>query len=135
MVNPIVQVGNMLPQEITAANAAADGSGSIVLALTAGKNGSKVYGVTFRNSRPTEAASSAMLCKVFLSNTVGTGFKIIGEVALPSVTRSGTQVGAAATISFTPNLDLLEGQCIGVTKSIHVGTQDNVSVVVLAGDI
>lgn len=126
--------GNMIPVSIAAANTASDGSGSLVTLVTAGTNGTRVDGVTFRNGQATAAASSAMVVRVFLSDAAGANFKCIGEAALPAATRSTTVIGTTVTITFSQPIIMKSGQIMSVAQSVYAGAQDLNSVIAYGGD-
>ncbi len=133
--NPLfVLTPNSLPVGLTAANLASDGSGVITTLVTAGASGTRVDAVTFRNAQATQAASSAMLGKVFISDASGLNYRLVGEVLIAAVTRSATVIGATSTITFSPALVLRTGQLLGVTKSISASAADDTTVVALSGD-
>ena len=125
---------NSLPVTLTAANTASDGSGVITTLVTAGSDGTRVDQVVFRNAQLTQAASSAMLGKIFLSDAAGSNFRIIGEVLIPATTRSATALGATATFTFTPALQMRSGQLLGVTISVRAGAQDDTTVIAYGGN-
>lgn len=127
-------VPNSLPITLTAANLASDGSGTIPTLLTAGTFGTRVDQVVFRNAQLTQALSSNMIGKVFLSDASGLNWKLIGEVLLPATTRSATVIGATGTITFSPALTLKSGQLLGATISVRAGAQDDTSVLAYGGD-
>jgi hypothetical protein len=126
--------GNFTPARITAANTAADGSGSLVTVVTAVTDGTRVDGVRFRNSQATAAASSAMVHRVFLSDTSGANFRIIGEVATAAATRSTTAIGATSIITFDQPVIMRSGQIMAVAQSVYAGAQDQFDAVAYAGD-
>lgn len=126
--------GNSIPAFSAAANTASDGSGSLVTLVTAGADGTRIDAVTFRNAQLTQAASSAMLCKLFLSDANGANFQIIGEALLAATTRSATVAGATNTITFTPALIMRSGQVLSFTQSVYAGAQDRVAAIAFGGD-
>jgi hypothetical protein len=129
-----VRQGNVQPARISAANTAADGSGALVTMVTAGVDGARVDGVRFRNSQATAAASSAMVQRIFLSNTAGTNFRLIGEVATGAATRSNTVVGATSIFTFDQPIIMLPGQVMSVAQSVYAGVQDQFDATPYAGD-
>lgn len=134
MVQPIPAIPNSIPESIAAANTASDGSGALVQFFTAGKEGSRVDAVVFRNEQAVQAASSDMLAKVFVTDTAGTNPKLIGEIAIPATTRNATTLGAKGVIIFTPALTLLQGQVLKACISVYAGVQDKTSVIAFGGD-
>jgi hypothetical protein len=126
--------GNFTPAAIAAANTASDGSGTLVTLVTAALNGSRVDGVRFRNAQITAAASSAMVHRIFLSDTGGTNFKLIGEVVTAAATRSTTVVGATSVFTFDNPIIMKSGQLISVCQSVYAGAQDLVHALAYASD-
>jgi hypothetical protein len=126
--------GNIAVARISAANTTSDGSGSLVTVLTAGANGSRVDGIRFRNSQVSLAASSSMVHRIFLSDTAGTNFRIIGEVATAAATRSAIAVGATSIFTFDQPIIMKPGQVMSVCQSVYVGVQDQFDVTAYAGD-
>jgi len=126
--------GNFTPARIAAANTASDGSGTLVTLVTAGANGTRVDGVRFRNAQVTLAASTAMVHRIFLSNTSGTNFRLIGEIATPAATRSASVIGATSIFTFDQPIIMQSGQIISVCQSAYAGAQDQVDAVAYAGD-
>lgn len=126
--------GNFTPARIAAANTASDGSGALVTVVTAGANGSRVDGVRFRNSQVTAAASSAMVHRIFLSDTAGANYRLIGEVATATATRSTTAVGATSIFTFDQPIIMESGQIMAVCQSVYAGVADQFDAVAYAGD-
>jgi hypothetical protein len=126
--------GNFTPARIAAANTASDGSGTLVTLVTAGANGTRVDGVRFRNAQVTLAASTAMVHRIFLSNTSGTNFRLIGEIATPAATRTASVIGATSIFTFDQPIIMQSGQIISVCQSAYAGAQDQVDAVAYAGD-
>lgn len=126
--------GNMLPVIIAAANTASDGSGTLVTALTAGANGSRVDGFKVTNGQATAAGSSAMVVRAFVTDAAGANPRLVGEVALVAATRSVSAIGATNTLIFSPALILETGQQLKVAQSVYAGVQDLNSVIVYGGD-
>ena len=120
--------------EITAANTARDGSGTLVTLFTAGANGSRVESITFTSAQATAALSSAMVGRVFLTDTAGANPRLINEIVLTAVTASATVVGATNTILFSNGLIIPSGCLIKVAQSVYAGVQDKVHVVAKGGN-
>lgn len=129
-----IKQGNSIPARINAANTASDGSGTLVTLITAPTDGTRVDGVRFRNSQLTAAASSAMVHRVFLSDATGANFRLIGEVATPTATRSATVIGATSIITFDQPIIMRSGQVMSVCQSVYAGAQDQFDVLEFAGD-
>jgi hypothetical protein len=127
-------VGNFTPARISAANTASDGSGTLVTLVTAGANGSRVDGVRFRNAQLTLAASSNMVHRIFLTNTLGTTPRLIGEVATPAATRSASAIGATSIFTFDQPIIMQSGQILSVCQSVYASAADQTDAVAYAGN-
>jgi hypothetical protein len=119
---------------ITAANTTSDGSGSLTTVFTAGANGSRLDFLTITNSQATAALSSAMVIKVYLTNTSGTTPRMLQEVTLPAATRTTAVVGSTTTISFSNGLIIPAGTLVQMSQSVYAGVQDQNDVVARGGD-
>jgi len=117
-----------------AQNTASDGSGTLITAFTAGTNGSLLESITFRNSQVSPALSSAMVGRVYVTDTAGANPRLLEEVAIAAATRSASVVGASSVINFLNGLPLASGQIVKVTTSVYAGVQDLVHVVSKGGD-
>lgn len=126
--------GNFTPARIAAANTASDGSGALVTVVTAGTDGSRVDGVRFRNSQASAALSSAMVFRIFLSDTGGANYRLVGEVAVTAATRSVTAIGATAIFTFDQPIIMQSGQIMAVCQSVYAGVQDQNDAVAYAGN-
>jgi hypothetical protein len=126
--------GNFTPGRIAAANTASDGSGALVTTVTAGSNGTRVDGVRFRNSQTTAAASSAMVHRIFLSDTGGANFKLIGEVVTATATRSTTVIGATSIYTFDQPIIMKSGSLMSVCQSVYASAADQFDACAFAGD-
>jgi hypothetical protein len=129
-----VKRGDTILARIAAANTASDGSGTLVSMVTAGVDGTRVDGVRFRNSQATNAASSAMVHRIFLSDTLGAGFRLIGEIATGAATRSATAIGATSIFTFDQPVIMQSGQVMSVCQSVYAGVQDQFDATPYAGD-
>lgn len=133
--NPIfIRQGNLLPARIAAANTASDGSGTLVTLVTAGADGTRVDGVRFRNSQASNAASTAMVHRVFLTDTTGSNPRLIAETTTAAATRSNTVIGATSIITFDQPIIMLSGQIMSVCQSAYAGVQDQFDAIAYAGD-
>ena len=119
---------------IDAANTARNGSGTLVTLFTAGANNSRVDFVQFISAQATPAANSAMVCRVFVTDTAGANPVLLSEVTLSSVTASNTAVGASNTVFYSNGLLLSAGQQLKVSKSVHAGPEDTLQVVARGGN-
>jgi hypothetical protein len=127
--------GNILPARITGSNIASDGSGTLFPVVTAVADGTRVDGIRFRNSQLTAAASSAMVHRIFLSNTSGSSYRLIGEIATAAATRSTTVIGATSIFTFDQPIIMLSGQVMAVCQSVFGGSsQDLFDACAFAGD-
>lgn len=126
--------GNFLPERISAANTASDGSGSLVTLVTAAADGTRVEGVRFKNSQATAAASSANLFKIFLSDTSGANFRNVGEVIQAAATRSATVAGATSIYTFDQPIIMRSGQILSVCQHVYAGAQDLTDALAFAND-
>jgi hypothetical protein len=126
--------GNYLPGRIAAANTASDGSGALVTIVTAGANGARVDGVRFINSQATAAAAAAKVFRIFLSDTGGTNFRLIGEVIAAAVTRSTTVAGQTAIYTFDQAIIMQSGQIMSVCQSVYTTAADQTDAVAFAAN-
>ena len=107
-----------------AANTASDGSGALVTLFTAGANGSLISSIKVNNAQISAALSSAMVVRIFITDTAGANPRLHSEAALPAATRSLTAVGATVTINFLGGLQIAAGQIVKVCQSAYAGVQD-----------
>lgn len=134
-INPIfVLTPKTVAAEITAANTARDGSGDLVSLFTAGINGSRVDFITFNSAQATAAASSAMVGRVFITDTAGLNPVLLSEIALPTITASNTVIGQTQTIFYSNGLLLDAGQELKVAISVYAGVQDKFQVIARGGN-
>jgi hypothetical protein len=129
-----IDSGNFTPGRIAAANTASDGSGALVTVVTAGVDGTRVDGVRFRNSQATAALSTAMVHRIFLSDTGGANYRLIGEVATAAATRTASVIGATSIFTFDQPIIMKSGQIMAVCQSAYAGAQDQFDAVAYAGD-
>ena len=131
-----IKQGNFTIGRIAALNVASDGSGTLVPIVTAATDGTRVDGVRFRNSQITAAASSNMVHRIFLSNTSGANFRLIGEVATPAGATRATQtnIGATSIYTFDQPIIMETGQIMAVCQSAYAGAQDQFDACAFAGD-
>jgi hypothetical protein len=126
--------GNFTPARLVAANTASDGSGTVYTVVTAGVDGTRVDGVRFRNSQTTAAASSAMVHRIFLTDTSGLNPRLIGEVATATATRSTSAVGATSIFTFDQPIIMKSGQLMTVCQSVYSTAADQFDACAFAGD-
>lgn len=129
-----IQKGNISSTMIGAANTTSNGTGTLGALFTPGANGSRVDYITIVNSQATAAASSAMVCKIFITDNTGSTPRIIREIVLPTATRSTTAVGASQTITFPGGLLLQPGQLLRCSQTVYAGPQDDVVFTAFGGD-
>jgi hypothetical protein len=120
--------------EITAANTARDGSGALTTIFTAGSNGSRVDFVSFVSAQASPAASSAMVGRVFITDTNGANPRLVSEIALPTITASNTAIGQAQTLFYSNGLLMQAGQLLQAAISVYAGVQDKFHVITRGGD-
>lgn len=135
-VTPIfTKQGNFTPARIAAANTASDGSGTLVTVVTATTDGTRVDGVRFRNSQATAAASSAMLHRIFLTDTLGANPRLVGEVVTAAATRNNTTTAGASSIyTFDQPVIMKSGQLLQVCQSVYASAADQFDAIAYAGD-
>jgi hypothetical protein len=129
-----INQGNFTPGRIAAANTASDGSGALVTLVTAGADGTRVDGVRFINSQATAAAAAAKVWRIFLSDTGGTNFRIIGEVIAAAVTRSNTVAGQTTIYTFDQAIIMQSGQIMSVCQSVYTTAADQTDAIAFAGN-
>lgn len=134
-INPLFTLTpNIGRARLAAANTARDGSGSLVTAFTAGTNGSRVDSVTWTSAQATAAASSAMVAKIFITDTSGANPRMLAELAVPTLTPSTTVIGATVTYYFPGGLFMQSGALLQVCQSIFAGVQDQMDIIARGGD-
>jgi hypothetical protein len=130
-----INSGNFAPVRITGANSTPDASSTtnLVLLVTTGANGTRVDGVRFRNASASQSAtSSAMVHRVYLV-TSGV-YRLIGEVATPTVIRSASSIGATSIITFDQPIVMTTGQTIYVGQSVYASANDQFDAIAFAGN-
>jgi len=120
---------------VDASSSLRDGSGSLFTLFAAGPSGSRVDSVTWTSAQSSSyAASSAMVGRVFITDTAGLNPRLLQEVAIATVTPSATVIGAQAIINFTNGLLMNSGSLLRVNQSVYAGVQDRMAVVARGGD-
>lgn len=109
---------------LAAANTASDGSGTLATLFTAGANGSIVTRIRYANSQATAAASSAMVVRIFETDTSGANPRLMTEFPLPTATRSTTVKGVGDYIDIPGGKTLKTGQLLKIIQSVYAGAQD-----------
>jgi hypothetical protein len=137
--------------DISAANTARDGSGTLVTLITAGSSGTRVDWIKWTSAQATAAAvSAAMVVRVWVTDSNDANPELIAEGALPAVTATASAIGgwgifdfvngffktATTTLEIGINGGLIvdASKKIKVTQSIYAGVQDRMSVISKAGD-
>lgn len=127
--------GNFSPVRISSGNTSSDGSGSLVTLVTSAVDGTRVDGVRFRNSQIVASiASTANVHKIFLSDTGGINFRLIGEVATPTATRTTAVIGATSVFTFDNPIIMMSGQIMAVSQAAYVDARDQFDAVAYASD-
>lgn len=126
--------GNFTPARMSAANTASDGSGSLVTLVTATTDGTRVDGVRFINSSTALGLGAAKVFRIFLSDTGGSNFKLVGEVAVAGATRSATAIGQTAIYVFDQPIIMKSGQIMSVCQSVYGSGLDQTDACAFAGD-
>jgi hypothetical protein len=129
-----IKKGNFTPARIAVANTASDGSGTIETLVTAGADGTRVDGVRFINSQASLSAASGKVFRIFLSNTLGVNFRLVGEVAGIATTRSASAIGQTAVYLFDQPVIMESGQIMSVCQSVYAGVQDQTDAIAFAGN-
>lgn len=119
---------------VAAANTASDGSGALVTLFTAGANGSLITQIKVTNAQIVAAASSAMVVRIFVTDSAGANPTLHTEVALPAATRSVSVIGTTTTLSLLAGIPLQSGQIVKVCQSVYAGVQDLNAFVCSGGD-
>jgi len=119
---------------VAAANTASDGSGALVTLFTAGANGSRIERIRYQNAQAAAAASSAMVVRIFITDTGGANPTLLAEVAISAATRTVAVVGAGGIYNFANGLVMPSGTLIKVIQSVYAGVQDLMHYVAEGGD-
>jgi hypothetical protein len=126
--------GNFTPARIAAANTASDGSGALVTLVTAATDGTRVDGVRFINSSSSVGLGAAKVFRIFLSDTLGSNPRLVGEVAAIATTRSASAIGQAAIYTFDQPIIMKSGQIMSVCQSVYGSGLDQTDAYAYAGD-
>ena len=129
-----IKQGNVGLARIAAANTASDGSGTLVTLVTSAVDGTRIDGVRFRNAQVTAAASTAMVHKIFLTDSAGNNPRLIGEIATAAATRTVSVIGSTSIYTFDQPIVMLSGQVLKVSQSVYAGVQDQFDAQAFAGD-
>jgi hypothetical protein len=102
---------------VSAANAARDGTGTLVTLYTAGTSGALIPRVMAAHQGAAGAASTAMSLRLFRVNSGATVKTLISEVLLPTATpAAGTALGSSVTFPKT-NITLASGEALAVAQT------------------
>jgi len=126
--------GQFFPARILSANTASDGSGIIFPVVTGSTDGTRVDGVRFINSQVTAGAAVLKVFRIFLSDTAGANYRIIGEVSAALTTRSNTAIGQTAIYTFDQPIILRSGQIMAVAQSLFATIAEQTDAIAFAGD-
>jgi len=97
--------------------------------------GTRIESVIFTSAQATAAASSAMVGRLFVSDNAGANWRIVREVALPTLTPSNTVIGQTQPMTFPGGFFLPLGCRLAATISVYAGAQDQYDVIIYpAGD-
>jgi len=128
-----VKTPNMGFARTIEANTASDGSGNLLTLFTAATDGSRVDSILIRNSQTTAALSTALVVRIFVTDTGGANPKLLDEVAVPAATRSTSVIGTAASITFPGGLFLKSGQLLKACASVFAAASQ-VDIIAKGGD-
>ncbi len=125
------KTGHIARVSVAAANTGSGGTGTINAFLlednttqfTGSLNGSRLEKITFVNAQTLAAASSANVIRVFISDSLGSNYRLYKEVALLTATRTTSAVGASGEI-YLGGVDIGPGVKVGVVQSVYAGVQD-----------
>lgn len=135
--SPIFPLEGHTPSvRLSSANTLRDGSGSLATLVTADSNGTRVDEVQWRSASPIGTANSAMVGRVFVTDTSGNNPMIVGEIAITAATPSISAIGATNTFSWREKggLFLKPGQILKVAQSAYVDARDQMDVTSMIGN-
>ena len=119
----------------TARNPTGAASASLVTLFVAGVSGSRVDSVTFTSAASgAYAASSAMVQRIYLTDTASANPRLIAEVATATTTPSATAIGAQSIVNFTNGLLMQSGSKLQVAQSVYASDVDTFHVLAKGGD-
>jgi hypothetical protein len=75
-----------------------------------------------------------MVHRIFLSDTGSANFKLIGEVATATATRSATAIGATSIYTFDQPIIMRSGSVMSVCQSVYASAADQTDACAFAGD-
>ena len=113
--------------QVTAANTARDGTGTLVTLLTGAAAGTKVFEIAVQATVTTTAG----MVRIFISSDGGTNKRLFDEVAIAAATVSGSVKGTRLSTTYA-NLVLPDTNSI-LYASTHNAEATNVFV--MAGDL
>jgi hypothetical protein len=75
-----------------------------------------------------------MVHRIFLSDTGGANFKLMGEVATAAATRSASAIGATSIYTFDQPIIMKSGQIMSVCQSVYASAADQFDACAFTGD-
>ena len=114
-----------------------DGSAtsSISIGLTAGPNGTRIDRITITSATlAIGVTSSAMVARVYISDTTGANYRLYKEVAMVATSPTAVAIGMNTTINIAGGLIIRSGQQIGCGQSLYAGPQDQLDYIIEGGD-
>lgn len=134
---------HILRQRVAVANTARDGSGTVnalllddnATAFTGSISGTRIDKVTVTSAQASATANSAMVARLFLSDSAGANYRLVCEVAVTAVTASNTAIGATFPFVLPNGFLIVPSGCkLGVTQSIYAGVQDQMDYIANVAD-
>lgn len=90
--------------------------------------GTRIDRVRFISAQASPAASSAMVGRLFERDNIGGSWRLLDEIALPTITASNTVAGQKQEILLPSGYVLPGGWSLGVAQSVYAGAQDQTDV-------
>ncbi len=106
---------NMGQGRTSGANAARDGSGSLVSIFTAGTNGARVDKVKWVSAQASAGASSTMVVRLFLTDNAGSNPRLLIEAPVIGTTPSTTAIGSFIVFDFVNGVTTVTATTTTVT--------------------
>jgi hypothetical protein len=122
-----IGTGRAASVNVSAANTATDGSGSITTLISGAAGGTRILEVTAKCA----ATSAAAVVNIFLSVDSGTTWRIFDSIAISAITQSTTTAGFKSSILYDTLLLADTTHRLGVTTTIAQST----NVFALGGDL
>lgn len=121
-----VATGRVEAVNLSAANTATDGTGTITTLIQGAATGTRVLEITVKNA----ATSAAAVVNLFVSSDGGTTWRIFDSVVVTAVTQSTIVAGYKLTTLYTNLILPSTSHRIGCTTTIAQST----NVIALGGD-